>query len=78
MTSGPFNYLLIASAMLIWSTGGILVRVLGVDVPTLMFYSFFISALLQSLMFINPQMRKELPPPGALPRLTALSAIDYD
>jgi drug/metabolite transporter (DMT)-like permease len=67
--------MLIAAAMLIWSTGGVFVRVMGVDVPTLMFYSFFISALVQSLMFIKPGMRKELPSPGELPRLAVLSAI---
>jgi drug/metabolite transporter (DMT)-like permease len=53
----------------------VLVRVLGVDAPTLMFYMFFISALAQSFMFINPRMRKKLPPLRVLPRLALLGAL---
>jgi len=55
-------YLYIVLAILIWSSLGLLVRLSGVEVFVLIFYSTIFSLLFQSVLFTRKDYRRAFPP----------------
>jgi len=66
--------LYIAAAILIWSSLGLIVRLSGVEVHVLIFYSTCFSLVFQSLMFTGRHYRRSFPPLNKLPFIFLLSA----
>ncbi len=66
--------LFIVAAILIWSSLGLIVRLAGVEVHVLLFYSTCFSLVIQGFMFTRSKYRKAFPPPGKLPFIFLLSA----
>ncbi len=65
--------LLIVVAILIWSSLGIFVRLAGVPVHVLLFYSTLFSLLFQSLIFTQKRFREAIPKPKVFPLIFLLS-----
>ncbi len=59
--------LLVVAAILIWSSLGVFVRLAGEPTHVIIFYSTLFSLPLQSLIFLSPDIRKQLPPFNKLP-----------
>lgn len=66
-------HLFIIAAIVIWSTLGLVVRVAGVPVHVLMFYSGLFSLFFQSALFCKKSFRQSFPPPSKLPLVVVLS-----
>ena len=65
--------LYIVAAILLWSSLGLIVRLAGVEVHILIFYSTCFSLIFQSLMFTGRHYRKAFPPLSKLPFIFLLS-----
>jgi drug/metabolite transporter (DMT)-like permease len=65
--------LYILSAILIWSSLGVMVRIAEVEVHVLIFYSTIFSLILQGLMFLSSRYRKSIPPPRNMPFVLLIS-----
>lgn len=63
----------ILSAILIWSSLGLMVRLSGVSVPVLLFYSTLFSLLFQAPLFLFRRIRREFPEPRRLPFIMLLA-----
>ncbi len=63
----------IVLAILLWSSLGVFVRLAGVEVHILLFYSTFFSLFFQSLIFTREKFRKSIPPLKVLPFIFVLS-----
>ncbi len=67
--------LYIVFAILIWSSLGVFVRLLNVDVHILIFYSVTFSLLFQSIIFLRPSIRKQIPDLKRIPLIALLSFV---
>lgn len=65
--------LYILSAILIWSSLGIMVRIADVDVSLLIFYSTLFSLIFQSPLFLNRSYRRAIPPLSRMPYIILIS-----
>ena len=65
--------LYILSAILIWSSLGIVVRIADVDVSILIFYSTIFSLIFQSLLFLKRDYRRSVPPISKMPYIFLIS-----
>ncbi|NOY65596.1 MAG: DMT family transporter [Nitrospirae bacterium] len=63
----------IVLAILIWSSLGVFVRLAGVDVHIILFYSTFFSLFFQSLIFLKKRHRQSIPPLRVFPFIFVLS-----
>jgi len=63
----------ILSAILIWSSLGLMVRLSGVSVPVLLFYSTLCSLFFLWPIFLSRRIRKEFPPLGKIPFILLLA-----
>lgn len=65
--------LYILSAILIWSSLGIVVRIADVDVSILIFYSTLFSLIFQSLLFLKRDYRRSVPHISKMPYIFLIS-----
>lgn len=65
----------IISAILLWSSLGVVVRLSGVPVHILMFYSSMVAVLIQSLILMKKKYRVDLPKGKDIPHLFILGVV---
>lgn len=66
-------YLLILAAILLWSSLGFFVRISGVPVHVIIFYSALFSLFFQGFLFTRERFRRSLPPASELPLIFLLA-----
>ncbi|MGB9715183.1 MAG: DMT family transporter [Thermodesulfovibrionales bacterium] len=83
MSKIPLSSLYIIIAILLWSSLGVVVRLSGVEIHILMFYSLLTSLIVQGIILFRKNYRKEIPKikilryPAILGCLSLLNTFTY-